>query len=109
MDELLKKAAGLLVGALIAGVVAIAVVKIVKVVSDRITAANIGRYSTEALASEDKTRDLLTQAIQFEVTNRRGKEVSINALRNGKKVAKITLQGDSVADDVKVGMMISAA
>ena len=109
MDELLKKVLGLLIGIVVASLVAFAVVKIVKVVSDRITAANIAKYGKEALASEAKTRDLIAQAIQFKVTSCQGKEVSLDALRNGRKVAKIKLQGDSVADDVKVGMTISAA
>ena len=98
----------ILVGGLIGFLFAEAVVTIVQVIRDRITARNLGRYSKEALATNEKTRDLIAETIQFELTKRNGNTLSLDALRNGKKVAQIQLQTESVADDVYEGMTVAA-
>lgn len=98
-----------LIFALLAGLfVGAAVVAITYVVMERITAANVGRLSREAMEKNIETKNLIGEALQLEITKKQGAAISLKALRNGKHVANIQLTGNSVADDLHVGMTIRA-
>lgn len=108
MDRILEAIFGFIF-ALLAGLfVGAAVVAVTYVVMERITAANVGRLSREALEKNKETKNLIGEAIQLEITKKQGAAISLKALRNGKHVANIQLTGNSVADDLRVGMTIRA-
>lgn len=105
MDRLL----GMLIAGLIGWLIVETVVTVVMVIKECITSRNLGKYCKEALASNEETRDLITNALQFELTKLNGNALSIDTLRNGKKVAKIELRTEEfVASDVREGMKIAA-
>lgn len=105
MDRLL----GMLIAGLIGWLIVETVVTVVMVIKERITSYNLGRYCKEALASNNETKDLITEVLQFELNKRNGNALSIGTLRNGKKVAQIELRSESsVANDVREGMKIAA-
>ena len=107
MDKLFESLFGAIFGALFAAIIglfaAFFVIKIVKVVRDHITRFNIGRLTKKALEEDQRTRDLLGDAIKLAVEKKDGKTVSISALKQGKKVAEVQRKGESVAPDTKVG------
>lgn len=96
-------------GAIIGLFAAFFIIKIVEVVQERITRFNIGRLTKKALEEDERTRDLLGEAIQLAVQKKNGKTVSISALKQGKKVAELQLKGESVAEDIKVGDKVHLA
>lgn len=108
MERILEAIFGFIF-AILAGIfVGAAVVAVTYVVMERITAANVGRLSREALAKDREAKNLIGQALQLEITKKQGAVLSLKALRNGKHVADIQLKGNSVADDVHVGMKVTA-
>lgn len=108
MGRILEAIFGFII-AILAGIfVGAAVVAVTYAVMERITAANVGRLSREALEKNKEAKNLIGEALQLEITKKQGATISLKALRNGKHVANIQLRGNSVADDVRVGMTITA-
>lgn len=102
-DELIRVAIGAAVGFFVAK----ALIKIVEVVAERITAANLARHARKALEkNKAETRELLESTIQVEVDKKKGNTLSLSALSNGKKLAEIELRANSIADDVYEGLRI---
>lgn len=98
-----------LFGALIGLFTASVIISIVKVVKERITRFNIGRLTKKALEEDQRARNLLTEAIELAVKEKKGNTISISAFKRGKKVADIQLKGESVAEDIRVGQAVSLA
>ena len=94
-------------GAIVGIFAAAVIIKIVKVVQERITRFNIGGLTKKALEEDPRTHALLSEAIKLAVEQKKGNTVSISALKQGKKVAEVQLQGESVAEDIKVGDSIN--
>lgn len=83
------------------------VIKIAEVVQEHITRFNIGRITKKVLEEDSRTCDLLKETIELAIREKNGNTVSLSALKEGKKVADIQLKGESVAEDIKVGEVIS--